>query len=88
MTPPKVGFLMSNKVFGAQNSFFVPLETQKLIFSKNPNSVICPNMWGGQGSGPKHPDGVRRLGVIHYTPFKLLPPVNHKEDFLYFSRQS
>ena len=32
---------------------------------KNPNSVICPNMGGGQGSRPSHPDGVRPLGVIY-----------------------
>ena len=24
--------------------------------------VICPNMEGGEGSGPSHPDGVRPLG--------------------------
>ena len=53
MTPPKMRFLGPNKVFGGQK-----------IFSKNPNSVICPNMGGGQGSGPGHPDGVGPLGLI------------------------
>ena len=50
-----------------RKSFFLfwgPLKSKKLIFSKNPNSVICPNMGGGQGSGPGHPDGVGPLGLI------------------------
>ena len=37
--------------------------------------VICPNMGGGQGSGPSHPDGVGPLGSIRWTPFLLLAPV-------------
>ena len=64
MIPPKSEVLRPNKVFGGQKSFFGPPKSKKLIFSKNPNSVICPNMGGGQGSGPSHPDGVRPLGVI------------------------
>ena len=65
MTHPKVRFLRPNMVFEGQKSFQgAPPKIKKIVFSKNPNSVICPNMGGGQGSGPRHPDGVRPLGVI------------------------
>ena len=43
---------------------FETIKLKKMIISKNPNSGICPNMGGGQGSGPSHPDGVGPLGVI------------------------
>ena len=41
---------------GLKKVFRDPPKSKKLIFSKNPNSVICPNMGGGQGSGPSHPE--------------------------------
>merc|ERR1711983_318243 len=62
MTPPIVRFLMPNKVFGVKKVFWGPPKSAKLIFLKNPNSVICPNMEGGQESDPSHPDSVRPLG--------------------------
>ena len=66
MTPPKVGFL--NKVSGAQKSFFGPPKTEKkLIFSKNPISVICPNIGGGFHSGPGDLGTIRPLEIIHLT---------------------
>ena len=43
---------------------FYKYDPPKVRFSKILNSVICPNMGGGQGSGPSHPDGVGPLGVI------------------------
>ena len=65
MTPPKVGFL--NKVSGAQKSFFGPPKTEKkLIFSKNPISVIYLNMGVVKGVVPATLIvSVRPLGVIH-----------------------
>ena len=59
-----------------------PPKSKKLIFSKNPNSVICLNMGGGQGSGPSHPDGVGPLGLIRRTPFLLWPPVKKEVKIL------
>ena len=44
MTPPKVGFLKPNKVFGAQKSFFRSLKTQKKFFGslKTQKSFLGP----------------------------------------------
>ena len=65
MTPPKVGFLRSNKVVGAQKSFFGPPETQKIDFLKNPNSVICLNIGGSFHSGPGDLGTIGPLETIH-----------------------
>ena len=65
MTPPKSEVFKAIRGFmGAKKVFRDPPKSKKLIFSKNPNSVICPNMGGGQGSGPSHPEGVGPLGLI------------------------
>ena len=45
MTSQKVQFLRPNNL-GLQKKFW-PKKHQKLMFSKNPNSLICPNIGGG-----------------------------------------
>ena len=40
MTPQKMRFLRPKKVFGGQKSFLGPPKQKKLIFLKNPTSVI------------------------------------------------
>ena len=57
---------VSNAKEGGLKKIFLGLPKLKnLIFSKNLNSVICPNMGGGQGSCHRHPvGGVRSLGSI------------------------
>ena len=67
MTPPKVAFLRLNKVLGTQKSFLGPQKHKKLIFSKNPNSVICPNIAGSFHSGPGNPGTIGPLETIHLT---------------------
>ena len=52
MTPSKVRFLRPNKVLGGQKVFRDPPKSKKLIFSKTPNSVICPNMGVVKGVAP------------------------------------
>ena len=42
---PSLRFWGADKFFGATQN------KKKMIFSKNLNSVFCPNIWGGQGSG-------------------------------------
>ena len=44
---------------------FSKYDPPKVGFLKNLNPVICPNMEGGQGRGPNHPDGIEPLGSIH-----------------------
>ena len=45
MTPPKLGFLRPNKVFGVKKKVFRgPTKWKKLIFSKNLSSRICPKV--------------------------------------------
>ena len=49
MTPQKVS---KKKGFGGSKKFFGAPKIKKNNLIKNPNSVICPNNGGGQGSGP------------------------------------
>ena len=65
MTPPKVGFLWPNKVFGA------PQNREKLIFSKNPTSVIG----GGSHNGPGHLGTIRPQYTIQKLTILLWPSV-------------
>ena len=44
-----------------------PQKHKKLIFSKNPNSVICPNIGGSFHSGPGDPGTIGPLETIHLT---------------------
>ena len=53
----KWGFWGSKKCFG-------PPKLKKWFSQKNPKSVICQNIGGGQGSGPSQPDVVGSLGSI------------------------
>ena len=62
--------------FWGQKSFQEPPKIKKNNFLKELNSVICPNMGGGRGSDPSHPNGVGLLGVICQTPFLLQAPVS------------
>ena len=75
MTPPKTmikeakkGLVATKKFFGAQqiakSFFFGLLKMKKLIFSKNPTSLIWLNIGGGSHSGPDDPYSVRPLGSI------------------------
>ena len=47
-----MGFLRPIKVSEAQKRFFESPKHKKWIFSKNLNSVICPNIGGGLQSSP------------------------------------
>ena len=78
MTPPKVRFLRPNKVFGGPKRFQGPPKHKKLIFSKNPNSVICPNIGGCFHIGPGDPGTIKPHYTIHLTKNRLLPTVGGK----------
>ena len=56
----KWGFWGSKKCFGSP-------KLKKWFSQKNPKSVICQNIGGGQGSGPSQPDVVGSLGSICTT---------------------
>ena len=64
MTHPKVGLVRPHKVLGAQKRFMGPKKIQRNNFPKKLNFMICKNMEDGQGSGPRHPEGVGPLGSI------------------------
>ena len=65
MTLQKVGFLGPYKVFGDPKCFWAPSKHEKLIFSKDLNSLICLNMGLCFHSGPGHPGTIRPHKAIH-----------------------
>ena len=55
-------------VFEGQKSFQgAPPKIKKIVFSKNPNSVICPNIAGSFDNGPGNPGTIGPLETIHLT---------------------
>ena len=56
-------------------SFFGPPKHKKLIFSKNLNSVICPNIGGCFHIGPGDLGTIGPHKTIHLTKNRLLPTV-------------
>ena len=73
MTYPKVGFLWPTKGLGAQKKILGPPKNEKNYSQKTTNSVICPNMGGGQSSCPRHPDGVAPLVPVTFVTSCMLP---------------
>ena len=65
---------------GLQKVCFRSQKHKKLIFSKNLNYVICPNIGFGFHSGPGDLGlgTIRPLQIIHLTKNRLLPTVLHQ----------
>ena len=61
--------------WGLKEVFLGPQKHKKLIFSKNPNSVICLNIGGSFHSGPGDLGTIGRLDTIHLIYDRLLASV-------------